>query len=119
LRREAIETNANLEELKVYIQTNQNNSRPLLINQSFLEMLRCPEDGSTLTEADAALVELVNLAIAAGRLRSVGGNLLQRPLDGGLVRAAGDRLYPILDQIPVMLPDEAIDLAELLSEAPQ
>ena len=34
-------------------------------------------------------------------------------IDGGLVRAAGDVLYPIVDQIPVLLVDESIALSQL------
>jgi uncharacterized protein YbaR (Trm112 family) len=35
---------------------------------------------------------------------------VQLPLDGGLVRDDGRILYPVRDDIPVMLLDEAIDL---------
>lgn len=79
----------------------------------FLEILRCPQDGTRLHLADAALVDRLNCTIAAGRLSNVAGEAVERALDGGLIREAADRLYPVFDQIPVLLPDEAIDLTRL------
>jgi uncharacterized protein YbaR (Trm112 family) len=78
-----------------------------------LAMLRCPNDRSKLRAAEAALVTRLNAAIAAQRLRNQVGGRVERPIDGALVREAGDLAYPIIDQIPVMLYDEAIPLAQL------
>ncbi len=84
-----------------------------MIDNQLLAMLRCPDDHSALTPADPGLVERVNKAIRAKELCNLAGQQLKKPLGGGLVRAAGDRLYPIVDEIPVMLHDEAIDLSQL------
>ncbi|MBA4106834.1 MAG: hypothetical protein C0485_13865 [Pirellula sp.] len=81
-----------------------------MIADHLIEILRCPQDRSQLHLADAELVAKLNRAIAAGELKSVAGETFEKPLDGGLIRAAGDLLYPIIDEIPVMLPDEAVDL---------
>lgn len=78
-----------------------------------LEILRCPDNRTRLREADAALVDRLNRLVAAGQLANIAGERVERPLDGGLVREAGDRLYPIIDHIPVLLPDEAIDVTRL------
>jgi uncharacterized protein YbaR (Trm112 family) len=78
-----------------------------------LAMLRCPQDRSALTAAEPALLARLNAAIAANGLTNLAGKPVERPLDGALVRAAGDLAYPIVDQIPVMLHDEAIPLAQL------
>ncbi len=83
------------------------------LHEQTLAMLRCPQDRSTLRAAEPALVARLNVAIAAHRLRNLAGTPVERPIDGGLVREAGDLLYPIVDQIPVMLCDEAIPLAQL------
>lgn len=82
-----------------------------MINHQLLEVLRCPQDRSELTPADAALVARVNEQIAAGKVTCVGGQLLKKPIDGGLIRAAGDLMYPIVGGIPVMLADEAINVS--------
>lgn len=75
-----------------------------------MEILCCPQDRSRLHAADDALVAQINRAIAAGSAVNAAGEKLTKPLDGGLVREAGDLLYPVIDQIPVMLPDEAVPL---------
>jgi uncharacterized protein YbaR (Trm112 family) len=73
-------------------------------------LLRCPVDRTALTEASADLVEEINRLIRDGQLTNVAGKRVDRTIDGGLIRAAGDLLYPIVDQIPVLLRDEAISL---------
>lgn len=84
-----------------------------LIDDQLLDILRCPQDRSELTLASPALVERVNQQIAAGKLSSLGGQAVSKPIDGGLLRAAGDLLYPILGGIPVMLYDEAIEVSRI------
>jgi uncharacterized protein len=84
-----------------------------LINHQLLDILRCPQDHSELSLADPSLVARVNECIGAGALITVGGQPLKKPLDGGLVRAAGDLMYPIVGGIPVMLADEAIDVSKI------
>jgi uncharacterized protein YbaR (Trm112 family) len=82
-----------------------------MIDKTLLEMLVCPEDRSPLREADAATVERLNGRIEAGSLRNRAGQAVETPLDGGLIRQDGARLYPVRGGIPVLLTDEAIDLA--------
>jgi uncharacterized protein YbaR (Trm112 family) len=77
-----------------------------------LSMLRCPEDRSTLVPADNQLVEHLNAAIRRGVLVNRGGKCLEQEIDGGLIRADGSVLYPIVDGIPVLLKDEAIPIAD-------
>jgi uncharacterized protein YbaR (Trm112 family) len=86
-----------------------------MLNDSLLALLRCPENHSEVHPANEQLVARLNAAIRAGRVRNQAGIQVTKAIDGGLVRAAGDLLYPIVDQIPVMLHDEAIPL-ELLGE---
>ena len=63
--------------------------------------------------ADAALLANVNRAIAEGRVKNRGGHVVSEPLAGGLLREDGALLYPIVDDIPVMLVDEALVLDQL------
>jgi uncharacterized protein YbaR (Trm112 family) len=83
------------------------------MRSQILTILRCPVDHSVLSEADANLVARLNAAIRAKRLRNHGGQLVETAIEGGLIRAGGDLLYPIVDQIPVMLHDDAIPLDQL------
>jgi uncharacterized protein YbaR (Trm112 family) len=84
-----------------------------LIDAKLLQILRCPQDHSSLTPAEQDVVERINRGIADKKVTTVGGQLLEKPFDGGLVREAGDLLYAIVDGIPVMLPDEAIELSQI------
>jgi uncharacterized protein YbaR (Trm112 family) len=87
-----------------------------MFNDKLLAFLRCPEDHSPVRPADEQLLASLNAAIRAGRVRNQAGHQVTKPVDGGLVRAAGDLLYPAVDQIPVMLHDEAIRLDQLENE---
>jgi uncharacterized protein YbaR (Trm112 family) len=78
-----------------------------------LSVLRCPQDGTPLELAEDALVDEVNAAIRAGRLVDRAGRQIVQAIDHGLVRKACDVLYPIIDQIPVLLVDESVELAQL------
>ena len=60
--------------------------------------------------ASNELMARINRAIAAGRLTNKAGRTVEKPLDGGLVRADKAVLYPIVDEIPMMLVDEGIPL---------
>jgi uncharacterized protein YbaR (Trm112 family) len=81
------------------------------------EFLRCPEDHSELTPAGEELVRQVNAAIRAGRLSNRGGRAIGETIDAGLIRAAGDLLYPIVHGIPLLLCDEAIPIGQFKSAA--
>jgi uncharacterized protein YbaR (Trm112 family) len=83
------------------------------MRDDLLDILCCPENHATLTPANEALVREVNERIRGSRLRNKAGREVNQPIDGGLVRADGDLLYPIVDQIPVLLRDEAIPLDQL------
>ena len=81
-----------------------------MITDELLGMLRCPESRQRLKRGDADLVAKINGEIAAGRLRNRGGHVLARPIDGLLLREDGRLAYPIIDDIPILLADEAVEL---------
>jgi uncharacterized protein YbaR (Trm112 family) len=56
------------------------------------------------------LIEDLNKQALAGTLRNRTGNPVRETMDAGLLRADGKVLYPIREDIPVMLIDEAIPL---------
>jgi uncharacterized protein YbaR (Trm112 family) len=81
-----------------------------MIRTELLKILVCPENKSELTLASDDLVSRLNQAIAEGKLTNKSGTKVASRLDGGLVRADGAVLYPIVDEIPMMLIDEGIPL---------
>ena len=79
-----------------------------MINKTLLDILVCPEDHSSLTPANSELVERLNQQIERGELNNQAGQAIKEKIDGGLVRADGQFLYPIRDDIPIMLIEERI-----------
>lgn len=84
-----------------------------MIDKELLDVLVCPKDRVPLVMADETLLARVNEAIAAGQVENLGGRTIEEPLQGGLVRTDKTLLYPIVDEIPVLLADEAIPLQKL------
>jgi uncharacterized protein YbaR (Trm112 family) len=82
-----------------------------MIDVELLKILCCPETYQGLILAENSLVDTLNQRIRAGQVRSRNGKLVGEPIDGGLVRADGQFLYPIRQEIPVLLIDEAIPLS--------
>jgi uncharacterized protein YbaR (Trm112 family) len=79
-----------------------------MLRAEVARLLRCPDDRSPLAAASEGVVRQVNEAIRAGRLVNRSGRPVERAIDGGLLRADGMWLYPIVDQIPILLRDDAI-----------
>ena len=84
-----------------------------MIDEALLKILRCPKFLSPLTLANRQLLERVNRAIVDGRIVNLEGTRMQQRLESALVNQSGELLYPILQQIPALLPGEAIALNQL------
>ncbi len=83
------------------------------MKKTLLDLMVCPDDRSALTYADDQLLTRLNAAIAKRSLKNRAGQTLDRPLEAALVRADALLAYPVIDDIPLMLVDEAILLAQL------
>ena len=81
-----------------------------MIDQELLDILVCPETKQPVRLADQDLLKLLNEAIEAGDVADRGGNAVQSKIEEGLVREDGLLLYPIRDDIPIMLIDAAVPL---------
>jgi uncharacterized protein YbaR (Trm112 family) len=81
-----------------------------MVDADLLEILVCPEDKTPVTLADAETLAALNTRIAAGGVKTRGGAAVTEVVTEGLVRADGKYLYPVREDIPVMLIDEAIPL---------
>jgi len=84
-----------------------------MVDEELLKILVCPENKTPVRVAEQAQIDAVNGAIEAGTLKNRGGDLVDTPIDGGLVREDNAYLYLIREDIPVMLIDEAIPLDQL------
>ena len=84
-----------------------------MVDASLVAILACPETHQPVQVADEATLTKVNAAIAAGTVKNRDGESVGEPIQVGLVREDGAYLYPVRDDIPVMLIGEAIPLADL------
>lgn len=82
----------------------------MAIDQQLLDILACPETKEPVALADDALIAKLNAAIEAGTLKNRTGEPVTEKIDGGLVRQDQKYVYPIRDDIPIMLIDEGIPL---------
>jgi len=81
-----------------------------VINKELLAVLCCPETKQNLVLAGDDTVRKINDDIKAGTAVSRHGAKVVDVIDGGLVREDGKFLYPIREDIPIMLVDQAIPL---------
>ena len=87
--------------------------RPVQVDKDLLAILCCPETKLDVTLADDALITKLNDAISRGQLKNKAQKPVTELLDGGLVRSDRKVLYPIREDIPVMLIEEGIPLDQI------
>ncbi len=90
-----------------------------MIRQELLDLLQCPLTKRPLRLADESLIARLNERIAAGTIKNRVEEMVDTPLSGGLVPEGETFLYPIVDDLPIMLVDESIPLEQLESPKPE
>ncbi len=83
------------------------------IDKELLAILCCPETKQEVTLADEGLIAQLNARVRRGELKNKSGQPVSEKLDGGLIRADRKILYPIREDIPVMLIEEGIPIENL------
>ncbi len=84
-----------------------------MLDQELVEILACPETKQPVRLADAELVQRVNAAVAARKLKNRDGQDVVEPIDAALVREDGRFLYPVREDIPIMLIGEGIEISRV------
>ena len=84
--------------------------RPINIDKDLLAILCCPDTKLDVSLADESLIAKLNQAVSLGQLKNKANKPITEPLDGGLIRSDRKILYPIREDIPVMLIEEGIPL---------
>jgi uncharacterized protein YbaR (Trm112 family) len=79
-----------------------------MIDPDFLGMLVCPATKQSLRAATSAELAGVNAAIAKGGCRNRGGTAVTAAWAAALATADGSWLYPVVDDIPILLTAEAV-----------
>ncbi|MGA6827656.1 Trm112 family protein [Nitrospira sp. NS4] len=83
------------------------------VDKDLLAILCCPETKQPVSLAGTDLLTKLNDAVRKGNLRNTGKQPVTDELDGGLVRSDLKIVYPIRENIPVMLIEEGIPLEQL------
>ncbi|MBF0350832.1 MAG: hypothetical protein HQM11_07350 [SAR324 cluster bacterium] len=84
-----------------------------MMDKTILDILVCPETRTALQFAEDSLLQQINARVTEGKLLNRKGQSVTRKLGAGLLRLDERFLYPVFDDIPVMLIDEAIPLNQL------
>jgi uncharacterized protein len=84
------------------------------IDKDLLAILCCPETKQDVSLASADVIARVNERIAKGEVKNKGGQVVTERIDAGLLRADKKILYPIREDIPVMLIEEGLLMEGLL-----
>lgn len=82
------------------------------MDKRLLDILCCPRTRIGLRQANRDEIEVANQAIARGSVASAAGIRLSGPLASALITMDGKTLYPVIDDIPVLLVDEGIETAQ-------
>jgi len=84
------------------------------IDKDLLSILCCPETKQDVALAPESVIAGINDRIVKGEVKNKAGQVVTERMDGGLLRADKKILYPIREDIPVMLIDEGIPMEGLL-----
>ena len=87
-----------------------------MVSEKLLNLLVCPATKTRLQPADDELLRRLNAAIESGGVTKHSGEPVKGTLGAGLVREDGAVLYPVVDEIPILLIDESIALDQLPAE---
>lgn len=80
------------------------------ISNELLNILVCPETKQRVRILEESELKKINVAIVDGRLKNRAGVLVKEKLQAALIREDNVFAYPVRDDIPVMLIEEALDI---------
>ena len=78
------------------------------IDGKLLEILCCPVSKTPLTRLPTSRLKTLNEAITAGTVQYVRGETVEDPLREALITEDSKVIYPVIDDIPVLLEEKGI-----------
>lgn len=85
----------------------------VMVDPELIKILVCPESKAPVELVADDVVAKVNAAIEGGSLKNRAGAVVTEKIDGGLLREDKSYLYPIREDIPIMLIDEGIPFDQI------
>ncbi|MFC1695541.1 Trm112 family protein [Pseudomonadota bacterium] len=83
------------------------------IDGKMLEILCCPVSKTPLTRLSAGRLKALNEAISAGQVQYVRGEQVDQPLREALITEDSKVIYPVVDEIPILLEEKGIGTTQL------
>jgi uncharacterized protein YbaR (Trm112 family) len=83
------------------------------IDGKLLEILCCPVSKTPLVRLPPDKLKKLNAAIAAGNVQYVHGETVTDPLHEGLMTEDAHVVYPVIDDIPILLEEKGIGTTQL------
>ena len=83
------------------------------IDGNLLEILCCPASKTPLVRLPPDRLRKLNTAIAAGEVQYVHGEVVAESLREGLMTEDGRVIYPVVDDIPILLEEKGIGTTQL------
>ena len=85
-----------------------------MISQELLNIIVCPETKQDLVIAETNIIKKINILIENGELLNRSKQKVTEKIDSGLIQKDDQKyLYPIRDEIPILLIDESISLEDI------
>lgn len=79
------------------------------MNKTLIDLLRCPISFQSLRRARTDELDAINRAIADGIFRDSPGLAERATFASALITLDGNHAYPVVDDIPVMLAERAVE----------
>ncbi|MFC1777290.1 Trm112 family protein [Pseudomonadota bacterium] len=78
------------------------------VDRKLLEILCCPVSKTPLTVLGQEKLDKLNSMINSGETLYVDGEKVKEPLQEGLITEDGKVIYPVQDDIPILLEEKGI-----------
>jgi uncharacterized protein YbaR (Trm112 family) len=85
----------------------------MAVDGKLLEILCCPVSKVPLSRLQRSRLDKLNQAIAGGAVQTVRGKSVSAPLQEALITEDGKVIYPVVDDIPLLLEEQGIGTLQL------
>lgn len=88
------------------------------MNKHLLDILCCPVSKSPLRPLARDQLKHINTAVERGEVDTIDNERVTNKLEEGLITTDGKVIYRVVDDIPVLLPEEGIGITQFTDFPP-